>query len=203
MGIVNETQQYIAIKNGDIFSFTAEGQLYAHARLLGVQQRNALIQTVEGTQEAIAIESMKLIMQLQPQSPDPLDKPRPLKVERSKQFAIGFPLEKTDIRAYNYQGVEYAELLYEGAVPTSQNFAVSGTGAQVNSVTTVTINVPVTIEIIEFTDGSHSVNIYENNNYPSGGTPPSPPTQGIDMASYLAEEERREKERLAFIMDYS
>lgn len=203
MSIINETRQFIAIKEGDVFSFTADDQHYGHATLLSVQQGSALIQTAGGAQEAIAIESMKLAIQLIPQPSPSTDSSAPLKVEQSKELAIGFPLENTSIRAYTFQGVQYAEPLYQGAVAISNNPTLSSSGPQVSSVTTVTINVPIIVEVTEFTDGSQNINIYEQTNYPPTGASLPPPTQRLDAAYLLAEEERRERERLAFLMDYS
>ncbi|ETK23365.1 hypothetical protein [Pseudomonas sp. FH1] len=203
MSIINEIRQFIAIKEGEIFSFTADDQLYSHATLLRVQQGSALIKTAGGAQEAIAIEGMKLAIKLIPQPCPSTGSSVPLKVEQSKELAIGFPLENTGIRAYTYQGVQYAEPLYQGAVAISNNPTLSSPGPQVSSVTIVTINVPIIVEITELTDGNHNINIYEQTNYPPTGASLPPPPQRLDVAYWRAEEERRERERLAFIMDYS
>lgn len=201
MSIVNNTQQYVTVSAGEKLSFESDGQTYLHAKLLDIQKDSVLIETAMGGQEAIAIDSMKLIISLSPSSSKSISNIAPSRSETSKKIAIGFPLDQTGIKVYNKQGTLYADTLYQGVVPVSQNPAYSGTGSPVSSVTVVTINVPVYVEIITLADGSQNVNIYDQANYPSVGTPSYYPN-GIHPA-LLAEEQRVEKERLDYLMNYS
>ncbi|NVZ51517.1 hypothetical protein HX792_14320 [Pseudomonas sp. B6002] len=219
MNIINLFQQYIVISPEDIFSFDADDQFYQHAQLVSVHQGAALIKTQHGDQEAISVNSMRLVIRLIPESSSLLRNSPPVKKKPHTATSLGFPLDGLGIRSYSSQGASYAEPLFQGVVPVSNYTepqyqgvvpnvqypasAPPGTSSPVSSVIVATINVPVYVEIVTHQDGSQNINIYDQASYPSIGSVPSSPTQGVDMAFFLAEEERREKERLAFIMDYS
>ncbi|MHA4975755.1 hypothetical protein ACX0K2_04540 [Pseudomonas extremorientalis] len=178
--LVKTTQQFIPVVLGERFSFKADDQEYSNAQLQDIQGGSALIRTQAGQTEAISLESMRLLVTLEPNDRND-NTSTATAVASGGELAIGFPLAGLGLKAYTRQyGGIYGlpEPAFQGAVPE-----LPPSGAP--SLTVVTIAVPVVMEIWSYSDGSQNVNVYPADSYPGfRAGPPSRYIPGVTRGEF-------------------